>query len=107
MLGNLPFLNYIFSKIVLCCPCVTPDILLYITDLATCIMQDFLNNFKKKMAPIRHFGFQFCKICHGLSLCDALHFVIYPWSSFFASFLSHVKYHKITQIQNSKHSKDT
>ena len=41
-------LDYIFAKIALCCPCVTSDILFYITALhALAIMQDFPDYEKK------------------------------------------------------------
>ena len=33
-----------------------------------------------------HFGFYKCEICHGLSVCETLHFVLYSWSSYFAFF---------------------
>ena len=43
---------------------------------------------RKKMKWLTggHFGFYNCKICHGLSLCETLHFVLYSWSSYFAFF---------------------
>ena len=52
------------------------------------IMQDFRNNEKKilKWPNGVHFGFYNCDICHGLSLCETLHFVLYLWSSYFAFF---------------------
>ena len=52
------------------------------------IMQDFQDNEKKKLKWLTsgHFGFYWCKICHGLSLSETLHFVLYSWSSYFASF---------------------
>ena len=44
------------------------------------------------------------EICHGLSLFETLHFVLYSWSSYLALFLGHLNiykiYNKITQIQN-------
>ena len=33
-----------------------------------------------------HFGFCWCEICHGLSLCKTLHYVLYSWSSYLAFF---------------------
>ena len=44
------------------------------------IMQDFRDNEKKKLKwPTGdHFGFFNCEICHELSLCETLHFVLYP-----------------------------
>ena len=51
-------------------------------------MQDFKNNEKKKVKWVTgsHVGFYKCEICHGLSLCETLHFVLYLWSSYFAFF---------------------
>ena len=60
-------------------------------------MQDFRDN-QTKWQTSGHFGFYLCEFCHGLSLCETLHFVIYSWSSFFAFSSSWPKYHKITQI---------
>ena len=51
------------------------------------IMQDLRDNGKKIEWPNGgHFGFYNCKICHGLSLCEKSHFVLYSWSSYFAFF---------------------
>ena len=46
-----------------------------------------------------HFEFYLCEICHGLSLGETLHFVLYSWLSYFALFFELRKYHKITQFQ--------
>ena len=61
------------------------------------IMQDFRDKEKKKIKwPTGGlFGFYNCEICHGLSLCETLHFPLYSWSSYFAFF----NYHKIIKIQ--------
>ena len=67
------------------------QVLFYITALA--IVQDFRDNERKnnKILPLAgYFKFYFCEICHGLSLLDSTHFVLYAWSSFFALFLSYV-----------------
>ena len=45
------------------------------------IMQDFRDIEKKKLNGRQwptsgHFGFYNCEICHGLSLCETLHFVL-------------------------------
>ena len=67
------------------------------------IMQDFRDNGKKnekinkilkKIADWRPFWIFYCEICHGLSLCETLHFVLYSLSSHFA-FLELSKYNKI------------
>ena len=60
--------------------------LYYINALA--IMKDFWNNEKKqlKMAASRPFLFYAWKICHGLSLGETLHFVLYSWSHYLAFF---------------------
>ena len=64
------------------------------------IMQDFRDNKKKKIIwPTGgHFVFYNCEVCHGLSLCETIHFVLYSWPSYFAFFLSLSKYHKIIKI---------
>ena len=43
------------------------------------IMQDFRDNENKKLKwPIGgNFGFYNCEICHGLALCETLHFALY------------------------------
>ena len=60
IMSKIETVDLIFAEIVLRCTCVTPDILFYITGLA--------------IMPVCHFGFYFCEICHGLSLCETLHF---------------------------------
>ena len=50
------------------------------------IMQDFRDNEKKKMADWRPCRLLLVRNCHGLSLCETLHFVLYSWSSYFAFF---------------------
>ena len=57
-------------------------------------MKDFRDNEKKTIKNDHHFGFYFCEICHGLSLCVSLHFVLYAWSSYFALFLSYYIYRR-------------
>ena len=52
------------------------------------IMQDSRDNEKKTIKNDRQLAI--LKICHGLSLCESSHFVLYAWSSFFALFLSYV-----------------
>ena len=56
-------------------------------------MQDFRES-EKKMADWQPFWIFQCEICHGLSLCETLHFVLYSWSSHIA-FLELSKYYKI------------
>ena len=53
-------------------------------------MQDFQDNEKKhlKMTTSRLFWIRFLRNCHGLFLCEPLHFGIYAWSSYFDLFLS-------------------
>ena len=53
------------------------------------IMQHFRDDEKKKSKwPTGcHFGFYNCEICHGLSLCETLHFVLYSWSAILHFFL--------------------
>ena len=55
------------------------------------IMQD--NRMRKndlKWPPVGQFGFYFCKICQGLSLCDTLHLVLYSWSTYLALYSIYV-----------------
>ena len=47
------------------------------------IMQDFRDNEKKNGRLAAIFDFYNCEICHGLSLCETLHFVLYSWSGYF------------------------
>ena len=56
-------------------------------------MQDFRDG-EKKWPTGSHFGIFLSELCHGLSLCEKLHFVLYSWSSNFA-FLELSKYYKI------------
>ena len=66
----------------------------------TAIMPDFRDREKKiKWSNGGHFGFYNCENCHGLSLCETLHIVLYSWSSYFA-FFELGQYHKIIKIQN-------
>ena len=58
------------------------------------IMQDFRDN-GNKWRTGGHLGFYNCEFCHGLSLSETLHFVLYSWSSH----LHLSKYDKI-KIQN-------
>ena len=39
---------------------------------------------RKKWPTGGFLGFYNCEICHGLSLCETLYFVLYSWSSYFA-----------------------
>ena len=66
------------------------------------IMQDFRDNEKKrfKWPPVGHLRFYFCELCHGLSLCETLHFVLYSRSSYFALPLSYVNITKL--LENSQ-----
>ena len=53
------------------------------------IMQNFRDNENKIKCPTGvHFGFYNCESCHGLSLCEILHFVLYSSSSYFEFILS-------------------
>ena len=65
------------------------------------IMQDYRDDdiLFFKWPTGSHLGFYFV-ICHGLSLCETLHFVLYSWSIHFAFFLELHKYHTIINIQN-------
>ena len=83
MLGNLPFwIIPLHAKIALCCPGVTPDILFYITSL-----------------DIGLFEFYIREICHGLPLCESLHFVLYSWCSYFALFMSYLNIIKLLKLK--------
>ena len=66
------------------------------------IIQNFRDNENKKLKRPTggHFGFYNCEICHGLSLCETLHLVLYSWSSYLTFFLSWSKYHKMIKIQD-------
>ena len=66
-------------------------------------MQHFRDNEKKqlKMTVSRLFGFYFCKIYHGLSLCESLHFVLYAWSSYFALILNCVNVTKLLKFKKA------
>ena len=55
------------------------------------IMQDFRDNLK--------LGLYNCKICHGLSLCETLHSVLYSWSSYFAFFFSKLNITKLLKFK--------
>ena len=54
------------------------------------IMQDLREKEKRKWKwPTGgHFGFHNCEICHGLSLCETLHFVLCSWARYFAFLFS-------------------
>ena len=68
-------------------------------------MQDFRDDEKKlfKMTVSRQIlDFYFSEICHGLFLCESLHFVLYAWSSCFALFLSCKNIEKLKIHSNSK-----
>ena len=54
---------------------------------------------KKKCPPVGNFGFYFCKIFHGLSLCESLHLILYAWFSYFALFLSYVDITKLLKFK--------
>ena len=56
-------------------------------------MQDFRDS-EKNLADWQVFWIFSCESCHGLSLCETLHFVVYSWSSHFA-FLESSKYYKL------------
>ena len=43
--------------------------------------------------------FYVCEICHELSLCKTLHFVLYSWSSYFAFFFSYVYILKLLKFK--------
>ena len=62
------------------------------------IMQDFRDN-EKKGPTGGHFGFYNCEICHGLSLCETSHFVLYSWSSYFAFLLSLVNITRLLKFK--------
>ena len=63
-------------------------------------MQNSSHNEKKQFKmPVGHFGFYFCEICHGLSLCESLHFVLYAWSSYLALLLSYVNITKLLKFK--------
>ena len=54
-------------------------------DQLSCKISEIMRK-KVKWLTGGHFGFYNCEICHGLSLCETLHFVLYSWSSYFAFF---------------------
>ena len=60
-------------------------------------MQHFRDH-EKKQLNVTTFGFYFCKIYHGLSLCESLYFVLYAWSSYFALILSCVNIKKLLKM---------
>ena len=64
-------------------------------------MHYFWDNEKKqlKWPSVGHFGFYFCTIYHGLSLCEALHVVLYAWSSYFALILSCLNIKKLLKFK--------
>ena len=53
------------------------------------IMQDFRDNEKKRLkwSPVGHVGFYYCKICHGLSLCETLRFILSSFPAILFCFL--------------------
>ena len=64
-------------------------------------MQHLRDNEEKqwKMTVTRPFLFYFCKLYHGLYLCESLHFVLYAWSSYFALISSCVNITKLLEFK--------
>ena len=60
-------------------------------------MQDFRDS-EKKTIKMTDRQLAILEICHGLSLCESSHFVLYGWSSFFALFLSYVNITKFLKF---------
>ena len=50
--------------------------------------QKFIDQLSCKISEMMRYN---CEICHGLSLCETLHFVLYSWSSYFAFFSQNYK----------------
>ena len=65
------------------------------------IMQDFRDNekIKLKWPTGGHFGFHNWEICHGLSLCETLHFVFFIHGPAILLFFSQVNITKLLKFK--------